>query len=170
MDSASRNMRRCWRSCNGSWRQGVRVDVQNATSAEVRRAAREGRLRGITAGLARGFAQANLVMVPHDLADDFLLFCQRNPKPCPLLEVTDPGCWEPRRTAAGADLRTDLPAYRVYEHGLFVEEPTDIRHCWRDDLVSFLLGCSFTFDDALQNAGLPVRHLECHCNVPMYRT
>jgi uncharacterized protein YcsI (UPF0317 family) len=146
------------------------MNLVDASTVELRRAAREGRLTGPTAGLARGFAQANLVVVPRDLAGDFALFCQRNPKPCPLLEVTEAGSWEPRRSAPGADLRTDLPAYCVYEHGRLIAEPRDIVSWWRDDLVCFLLGCSFTFEDALVKASLPVRHLECGCNVPMFRT
>jgi uncharacterized protein YcsI (UPF0317 family) len=140
------------------------------TGREVRQAARAGKLAGPTCGLAPGYLQANLVIVPRDLAFDFLLFCQRNPKPCPLLEVTDPGSPEPRELAPGADLRTDLPRYRVYEHGKLVDEPTDVRRWWRDDLVAFLIGCSFSFEEAMQRAGLPVRHVEQGRNVPMYRT
>ena len=120
--------------------------------------------------MAMGYVQANLVLVPRELAFDFLLFCQRNPKPCPLLDVTEPGSPEPRLVAPGADLRTDLPRYRVYQHGQLKEEPTDLNHWWRDDLVGFLLGCSFTFESALLHAGVPLRHLETGCNVPMYRT
>src|SRR5207249_4923506 len=101
---------------------------------------------------------------------DFLLFCQRNPKPCPLLDVTEPGDPEPRGVARGADLRTDLPAYRVYRRGQLVDEPTDIRSYWREDLVAFVIGCSFTFEAALLQAKVPVRHVEQKCNVPMYRT
>lgn len=138
--------------------------------AAVRGAARHGELRGPTAGLAADYAQANLVVIPRELAYDFLLFCQRNPKPCPLLEVTDPGSTEPRLTAPGADLRTDIPRYRVYRAGELVEEPDEIGHLWRDDLVAFLLGCSFTFEGPLLTAGVPVRHVACGCNVPMYRT
>jgi uncharacterized protein YcsI (UPF0317 family) len=141
-----------------------------ASGREVRAAAARGELTGPTPGLARGCVQANLVVLPRDLAFDFLLFCQRNPKPCPLLDVTEPGSPEPRLVAPGADLRTDLPRYRVYRHGELVEEPADITRWWRDDLVGFLLGCSFTFENALLQAGLPVRHLELGCNVPMYRT
>src|SRR5262249_48070195 len=100
----------------------------------------------------------------------FLLFCQRNPKPCPLLDVTDPGSAEPKLVAAGADLRTDLPRYRVYEHGLLTAEPTDITPWWRGDLVAFLLGCSYTFENALLQAGVPLRHIEMDVNVSMYRT
>jgi uncharacterized protein YcsI (UPF0317 family) len=114
--------------------------------------------------------QANLVVVPRELAFEFLLFCQRNPKPCPLLEVTEPGCAEPRLIAPEADLRTDLPRYCVYQHGELVDEPADLKAWWRDDLVAFLLGCSFTFENALLQAGVPIRHVEMGCNVPMYRT
>jgi uncharacterized protein YcsI (UPF0317 family) len=140
------------------------------TGTDVRRRARSGELTSPTSGLALGYVQANLVIVPRDLAYDFLLFCQRNPKPCPLLDVTDAGDPEPKVVAAGADLRTDLPRYRVYEHGLLTAEPTDIAKWWRKDLVAFLLGCSFTFENALLQAGLPLRHIEAGCNVPMYRT
>jgi uncharacterized protein YcsI (UPF0317 family) len=145
-------------------------DLCEATGAEVRQAARSGELTGPTAGLARGYAQANLVVVPRDIAFDFLLFCQRNPKPCPLLDVTNPGCPEPSDVAAGADLRTDVPGYRVYLRGELADERADLLGLWRDDFVSFLLGCSFTFEQALIEAGVPVRHLEMGCNVPMYRT
>jgi uncharacterized protein YcsI (UPF0317 family) len=120
--------------------------------------------------VALGYVHANLVVVPRALAFDFLLFCQRNPQPCPLLDVTDPGCPEPRRVAPGADVRTDVPRYRVYHYGLLVDEPHDLWDWWRDDLVAFLLGCSFTFENALLQAGLPVRHIEQGRNVPMYRT
>jgi uncharacterized protein YcsI (UPF0317 family) len=140
------------------------------TGAEVRRAARAGDLSGSTAGLALGYVQANLVVVPRDLAFDFLLFCQRNPKPCPLLDVTEAGSPEPKLVAPGADLRTDLPRYRVYKNGELVDEPADLLRWWRDDLVGFLLGCSFTFESALLQARVPLRHLEQGCNVPMYRT
>src|SRR5437764_381388 len=109
------------------------------TGAAVRRLARSGELTGPTAGLAMGFVQANLVVVPRDLAFDFLLFCQRNPKPCPLMDVTEPGSAEPALVALGADLRTDLPHYRVYQKGELVDEPTDLLRWWRDDLVAFLL-------------------------------
>ncbi len=146
------------------------MDLRNASGAEVRARAARGELVGPTAGLALGYVQANLVIVPKDLAFDFLLFCQRNPKPCPLLDVAEPGSPEPRLAAPGADLRSDLPRYSVYERGRLVAEPDDLHNWWRDDLVSFLLGCSFTFEGALLEAGLPVRHLELGCNVPMYRT
>jgi uncharacterized protein YcsI (UPF0317 family) len=146
------------------------VDLRTATGAEVRRQARSGELTGPTPGLALGYVQANLVIVPRDLAFDFLLFCQRNPQSCPLLDVTDPGCPEPRQAAPGADIRTDVPRYCAYRYGELIEEPTDLFGWWRDDLVGFLLGCSFTFENALMTAGIPVRHIEQGRNVPMYRT
>src|ERR1700681_4523082 len=112
--------------------------LTHATGEAVRLAARSRTFTGPTPGLALGYVQANLVVVPRELAFDFLLFCQRNPKPCPLLDVTEPGDPEPKLIAPGADLRTDLPCYRVWRNGELVEEPTDVRKYWRDDLVSFL--------------------------------
>ncbi len=120
--------------------------------------------------MAPGHVQANLVVLPRDLAFDFLLFTQRNPKPCPLLEVVEAGSTEPRLMAPGADLRTDVPRYRVYRDGALAGEPTDLTPYWSNDLVSFLIGCSFTFESALIDAGLPVRHVEQCTNVPMYIT
>jgi uncharacterized protein YcsI (UPF0317 family) len=114
--------------------------------------------------------QANLVVIPEPHASDFLAFCRRNPAPCPVLDVLHPGEYEPRSLAPGADIRTDLPAYRLYRGGELEAELTNLLDVWRDDLVAFLLGCSFTFDDALQKTGIPVRHLECGTNVPMYVT
>src|SRR6202795_4059563 len=122
------------------------MDLRNATGPVVRDRIRSGKWPGPTAGLARGYGQANLVIVPRDLAFDFLLFCQRNPKPCPLLDVTELGSPEPVAMPPGAALRTDLPRYRIYRNGQLVEEPDDLTAWWRDDLVSFLLGCSFTFE------------------------
>ena len=141
-----------------------------AEPGALRAAIRAGGWTGTTAGLAPGSTQANLVVLPEADAFDFLRFCLRNPKPCPVLEVTDPGSPEPAETAPGADLRTDVPRYRVYHDGELVDEPADVRELWRDDLVAFLIGCSFTFERALLAAGLPVRHVEQGLNVPMYRT
>lgn len=146
------------------------MNLQHATGLEVRRLARTGELSQPTAGMALGYVQANLVIVPRALAYDFLLFCQRNPKPCPLLDVTETGDPDPCEVAPGADLRTDLPGYRVWRNGELIDEPTDVTKYWRADLVSFLIGCSFTFENALLQAGVPLRHIECGCNVPMYRT
>lgn len=146
------------------------LDFSRATGEQVRAACRAGVYTGPTPGLALGFVQANLVILPRDWAFDFLLFCQRNPKPCPVLDVTEPGSPEARLVAPGSDLRTDLPAYRVWRNGELVEEPNEITSHWRDDLVSFVIGCSFTFENALMAAGVPVRHIEQGANVPMYRT
>src|SRR5262245_6668337 len=145
-------------------------NLRHAPAAEVRLRARSGEWNLPTPGLALGHVQANLVIVPRELAFDFLLFCQRNPKPCPLLDVTEPGSAEPQLVAPGADLRGDLPGYRVYQGGELVDEPNHLGSWWRDDLVCFLLGCSFTFENALLQAGVPLRHVEAGCNVPMYRT
>jgi uncharacterized protein YcsI (UPF0317 family) len=145
-------------------------ELQDCDGARIRYLARNGELTEPTAGLALGYVQANLVVVPRDLAFDFLLFCQRNPKPCPLLDVTEPGSPEPKFVAPEADVRTDVPGYRVWRHGELCDEPADLHRFWRDDLVAFLLGCSFTFESALLQAGVPVRHVEQGCNVPMYRT
>ena len=145
--------------------------IANAScGADVRAEARSGRLVGRTSGLAPDYLQANLVILPSELADDFRRFCQLNPKPCPLLEVTEPGNWEPRHVAPGADIRTDLPSYRVYRRGVLTEEVNDITHLWTNHLVAFLLGCSLSFEAGMQRAGLPVRHVEEDCTVPMFRT
>ena len=137
---------------------------------QVRDAIRDRCWTKVTAGLAPRYTQANLVVLAQEHAFDFLRFCLRNPKPCPLLEVTDPGSPEPKVNAPGADLRTDVPRYRVYRQGELVEEVLDISPYWRDDLVAFLLGCSFTFEQALLDAGLPVRGLERDATFSAYIT
>jgi uncharacterized protein YcsI (UPF0317 family) len=145
--------------------------AQSITEAQrLRDEIRKGEFRGSTAGLAPGVAQANLVVLPTTEAADFHAFCLANPKPCPLLEMTAPGDPVPHSLAPTADLRTDLPRYRVYRDGVLAEERTEISGLWRDDLVAFLIGCSFTFERALLEAGVPVRHVELGRNVPMYRT
>ncbi len=149
---------------------GSRADLTSLPVQAIRAEIRAGRWSRPTAGLGPGFAQANLVILPQKLAYDFLVFCHRNPKPCPLIDVTDPGDFQPRHAAPEADVRTDVPRYRVYRHGHSTEEMTEIRTLWREDFVTFLLGCSFTFEAAMVRAGLPVRHVEEHRNVPMYRT
>ena len=146
------------------------TQVLPETAREVRELIRSGQWRGVTSGVAPGYVQANLAILPRDLAFDFLLFCQRNPKPCPLLEVIEPGCTEPVLTAPGADIRTDIPAYRIYEGGQLVEEVDSLLPYWRDDLVSFLLGCSFSFEAAMVEAGIPLRHQAEGRNVAMYIT
>lgn len=137
--------------------------------AEVRASIRAGDWTGPTSGLASGFCQANLLVLPLAVADQFERFCRLNPGPCPLIERLPPGDPAPARSAPGADLRTDLPRYRRHGPGGF-EEALDLTAWWRDDAVAFLLGCSFTFEEALVRAGLPLRHQEEGRNVSMYRT
>jgi uncharacterized protein YcsI (UPF0317 family) len=147
------------------------VDAQPAahsTPAQARARYRDG-LVVPTTGWAAGFTQANMVMLPQDWAFDMLLFGQRNPQAVPLLDVTDPGATG-STLAPGADLRTDLPRYRVWRDGELVDEPTNVIDLWRDDLVTFLIGCSFSFETALMDAGVPIRNIEQGCNVSMYRT
>jgi uncharacterized protein YcsI (UPF0317 family) len=139
------------------------------TGVEARRLIRLGQWRRPTAGLAPGYVQANLIILPLEHAFHFLAWCTRNARPCPVLDVLEPGNPEPS-IAVGADLRTDLPRYRVYRDGSPGEEVEDITALWRDDLTSFLLGCSYTFEAALVRAGVPVRHWDAGTNVPMYIT
>lgn len=139
------------------------------SAAEARTRIRTGDFRGPTAGFAPDYVQANLVIVPSDYATDMRLFCERNPVPCPLIEQTNPGAFEVG-VALESDLRIDLSGYRVWRDGTLVERRRDIVDLWRDDFVAFLIGCSFSFEAALQEAGLPVRHLDLQRNVPMYRT
>jgi uncharacterized protein YcsI (UPF0317 family) len=147
-----------------------KLRTSDAGAGGVRARIRDNDHTGPTSGLAPGFVQANLVVLPEEYAFEFLKFCVRNPKPCPVLEVTEVGSPEPVVTAPGADLRTDVPRYRVYERGELVEETPDILGRWRGDLVSFLIGCSFTFETALIAAGLRIAHAEQGRNVPMYVT
>ena len=139
-------------------------------SREVRRAIRAGRHRTHTAGLARGYVQGNVCILPREYAAEFRAFCERNPKPCPLLAMSEPG--DPRLPALGEDLdiRTDVARYRVFRDGVLDGEVPDLKDLWRDDLVTFVLGCSFSFEEALIDAGLPLRYVERGRNVPMYRT
>lgn len=122
---------------------------------EARLAMRRGEWTGPTKHTVPGYVKANLVVLPYDYAYEFVLFCQRNPKPCPLIEVLDVGDPEPRRSAPGADLRTDLPRYSIYRNGTYQREVTDIVELWRDDFVAFLIGSGMTFDDPLERAGVP---------------
>ena len=141
-----------------------------ASGREARAAVRDGLHRGPTSGIAPGYVQGNLAILPKGLADDFFRFCQFNPKPCPLLAASEPG--DPRLPALGDDLdiRTDLPLYRVWRNGELVGEVEDLEAVWRDDLVAFVIGCSFSFEEALVEDGIPLRHIERGTNVPMYRT
>ena len=142
----------------------------SSSAHAVRRAARSGALSTHTSGLASACAQGNLVILPQAHAGDFLRFCQANPKPCPLLAVSQVG--DPTLPALGTDLdiRTDLPRYRVWREGELVDEPTDVRDLWRDDMVSFVIGCSFTFEHALMAEGIALRHVTQGRNVAMFRT
>ncbi|MCL4182654.1 MAG: putative hydro-lyase [Burkholderiaceae bacterium] len=145
-------------------------ELRDLSIEQIRHHIRSGAYSGDTMGVADGHVQANLVILPKEVAFDFLVFCQRNPKPCPLLDVTRPGSPVPELLAPGADLRTDIPRYRVFRRGELVDEPTDIRSYWRDDLVAFLLGCSATFDNALRNARVPLRFLDQDTIPPVYET
>ncbi len=138
--------------------------------AELRRRMRSGELAGHTSGLADDLVQCNLVVLPAADAHDFLLYCQRNPKPCPLVAVGEPGQRGLPTLGADIDLRSDLPRYRVWRHGELVGEPTDVRELWRDDLVAFAIGCSFSFEWAMRAEGIRLRHVEQRRNVAMYRT
>jgi uncharacterized protein YcsI (UPF0317 family) len=140
------------------------------TGVEVRRMSRSGTFNGPTAGLAPGYVQGNLAILPHDWAEEFLRFCQSNPKPCPLLGTSEPG--NPTIPALGPDLdiRTDIPRYRVWRNGELQDEPLDLCNIWRDDFVSFVIGCSFSFEEALLQNDVPIRHIVLGTNVPMYRT
>jgi uncharacterized protein YcsI (UPF0317 family) len=152
---------------------GVPVDwsaVAGLSGAEARTLVRAGGWRQRTVGMAQGWVQANLVVLPAAQAADFQQFCERNAQACPVLDVTAPGSPEPRRVAAGADLRTDAPRYRVYRNGVVAEEADTLLPYWRDDLVGFVLGCSFTFEAALARAAIPLRHMELGLTAPMYVT
>jgi uncharacterized protein YcsI (UPF0317 family) len=147
---------------------GMNVTVDSPS--ELRARCRAGTYDGPTSGRARGYVQANMVILPEADAAEFRAYCERNPKPCPILDVLPPGDPEPKAIAPGADVRTDLPRYRVLRNGKLVAQPTDVRDVWRDDLVTFLLGCSFIAEDALLKAGLLLPHLAETGFVPMYRT
>ena len=141
-----------------------------STGVEARHIIRAGAWTGHTSGVAPDFVQANIVILPEKLANDFLRFCQRNPKPCPLLAVSEPGNPGLPRLGADLDIRTDVPSYRVWHDGRQTEECTDISALWRDYLVTFAIGCSFSFEQSLMDAGIPLRHVQRCLNVAMYKT
>jgi len=145
-------------------------NTEQLTPKEIRVLTRKGKWDKPTAGLAMGYAQANLVILPQKYAFDFLLFCQRNPKPCPLLEVLEPGEFRTEYLASDADIRTDIPLYNIYRKGKKEATVKEIRALWKEDFVTFLLGCSFSFEEALLRANVPVRHIEENKNVPMFIT
>src|SRR3989442_996406 len=144
--------------------------VAHQTGREARLMIRRGDFTGPTSGLAPGYVQGNLAILPGPLATDFLRFCQLNPKPCPLIAASSTGDWRLPALAEDLDLRTDLPRYRIWRDGRIVDEPRDILRWWRDDLVSFVIGCSFSFEEALIENGIELRHIARGCAVPMYRT
>src|SRR5215831_10879988 len=129
------------------------------TGRDARLAARAGTFKGQTAGVAPGYVQGNLAILPSKLAGDFLRFCHLNPKPCPLLAASAPGDVRLPTLADDLDIRTDLSRYRVFRRGEVIDEPTDVRAYWRDDLVAFVLGCSFSFEEALIENGIELRHI-----------
>ncbi len=141
------------------------------TGRDARHIFRQGAYTGFTHGFAPGYVQGNLAILPKSYAADFMRFCQLNPKPCPLIGMS-PTPGDPAIPELGADLdiRTDIPKYRVWQNGKLVAEPADIKAHWRDDLVAFVLGCSFSFEQALLDDGIELRHMTCGSNVPMYRT
>lgn len=146
------------------------MDYSEIEPKEVRQLVREGKISEPTSGMCKGYAQANLVVCPKQIAYDFLLFAQRNPKACPILEVLDAGERLSKKAAPAADIATDFPRYRVYRNGELEGEYSAVDTFWRDDLVSFLIGCSFSFESELLEAGIEMRHNTLKCNVPMYRT
>jgi len=145
-------------------------DLAGAAPAEVRARIRAGAITGQTANMAMGHLQGNLAILPAELALDFARFCQRNPKPCPLVGVSDTGDPLLRTLGEDIDIRSDVPSYNVYRDGELAEQVTDIAALWRDDLVAFVLGCSFSFEEALLAEGIPLRHVELDRTVPMYAT
>lgn len=143
---------------------------KDLTPVQMRHIIRRGEFTEPTSGLCPGYAQANLIVLPRELAYDFLLFAQRNPKACPVLEVLDTGSRFTRFMAEDCDIARDFPKYRIYENGVCTGEYTDVEEFWRDDLVGFLIGCSFSFESEMIEAGIEMRHNTMGCNVPMYIT
>lgn len=150
--------------------QGTRTTDRFSTAAALRQACRTGAWSEPTSGLAQGYQQGNLVILPASYADDFLRFCIRNPKPAPILDVSELGDPSLPGLGEGIDIRRDVPRYRVFRNGEPAERVTDLDALWRDDFVSFVLGCSFSFETALLRAGIPVRHIDAGRNVAMYLT
>lgn len=140
------------------------------TPAELRTACRRGEFSGHTSGIVPRHVQGNLVILPRSDAEDFLRYCQRNPKPCPVLAVSEPGDPALPALGAGIDIRRDLPRYRVWRDGVLTDEPTEVAALWRADLVSIVLGCSFSFEQALMDEGIRLRHVDQGRNVAMFRT
>jgi uncharacterized protein YcsI (UPF0317 family) len=148
----------------------AKIRDRAVTGLDARLLSRQGGYVGPTTGLAPGYVQGNLAIMPADVASEFLRFCHLNPKPCPVIGLGEPGDPHLPQLAADLDIRTDLPRYRIWKDGVCIEEPTDIRSWWRDDLVTFVIGCSFSFEEALLEDGIPLRHIACGDNVAMWRT
>ena len=138
--------------------------------SEFRQLIRNNEHTGNTSGFCSGYVQTNMVILPKDWAADFQQFCQQNPKPCPVLGISAPGSWEIPKLAKDLDIRSDLPSYKIFEEGKVTHEVTNISEYWQDDLVTFMLGCSFSFEEPLIDNGLEVRNVTEQCNVPMYNT
>ncbi|WP_261797559.1 putative hydro-lyase [Bacillus testis] len=146
------------------------LSIESNTPKKLREMIRQNGWVKPTAGLAKGYIQANLAALPKEQAFDFLLFAQRNPKSCPIIDVTKPGSGIPFNSAPSGNIKTDIPKYRIYRDGTLMEEVFDVTDIWDDNMVGFLIGCSFTFEEALQNNSISIRHIEENCNVPMYQT
>lgn len=144
-------------------------DYRNMKPEEIWKKIRVGEITGPTAGMCAGYAQANLVILPKEYAEDFRQFAEKNPKPCPILEIIE-GSPAIHAMGEGANLVTDIPRYFIYKNGVKVDEVTDASSYWQDDFVGFLIGCSFSFEEALLQAGIDVRHISMGCNVPMFKT
>ena len=143
---------------------------QNISPVELRHKIRSGEFTTNTSGFSRGYVQGNLCILPADYANEFLQFCQSNPKPCPLIGMASPGDYRIPKLGEDLDIRTDIPSYRLFNDGSLVDELHDISDLWRDDLVSFVLGCSFSFEEALIDDGIEIRNVSEGVNVPMCRT
>ena len=143
----------------------------NISPYALRQLIRKGEFNSNTSGYSQGFVQGNLAIMPKEWANEFLQFCQLNPKPCPIVGMSaNPGDFLLPDLGQDVDIRTDIPKYRIYEHGVLTQEVADVKDFWRDDLVTFLLGCSFSFEESLIADGLEVRNITEKVNVPMYRT
>lgn len=150
--------------------QTASLPFESNDPTELRRAIRTGAYTGYTNGLAPGYVQVAPVVIPRRYAEDFTLFCQRNPQPMPLLGVSEPGSPHLPDVGADLDIRSDVGVYQIYRDGVVVEQVTDIGHLWQDDFVTFVIGCSFSFEFALMEAGIPLRHIDEGSVSPMYRT
>ncbi|WP_352397327.1 putative hydro-lyase [[Clostridium] aminophilum] len=147
----------------------MRKDYSQTSPEEIWKLIRAGEIDYPTAGMCAGYAQANLVILPKKYADEFREFAKKNPKPCPILEVIE-GTPDVHDMGEGACITTDVPRYRIYRNGVFTDEVTDVSEYWTEDSVAFLIGCSFSFEEALLKAGIDVRHISMGCNVPMFKT